>query len=443
MTEQNKKPVKPAMPGNKKTAARPVPAPTKAARPAVPHKPGASQKPARPAEPKKVQRQAAPVKANKAENPAKPAETEVNDGPRKISKFTKGLLIWLVVLTAAICVGLIWFNGFTARYEELYQASLPYHQAEKVVELLGNRNVDAVWDMMAEKPKVTEFENDSYVKKYVEDLIKDKELTYKQTEDYTENDPEYYICTTEYIIAKLKLAEDETKNPKYGFKAWKIGSVEFYTAADNEFKITIPETYKLSLNGKEVPASYKTQEGIELEENKYLKPHAELPKQCVYEVKGLYEEPVIKVTDAEGNQAKAIKDKDTGAYKVVFGSEFAEKEEVEKFAIKFTTDFANFISQDAGKNALDKYFPKNSQTLKDIKRNSSRDWYTKHGKVDIKNEQIKDFICYTKDIVYVETYLEQHMEMYFGSKEREVVKTTARLFLCRINGEWKVAGIKY
>ena len=443
MTEQNKKPVKPAMPGNMKPAARPVPAPTKAARPAVPHKPGASQKPARPAEPKKVQRQAAPVKANKAEKPAKPAETEVNDGPRKISKFTKGLLIWLVVLTVAICVGLIWFNGFTARYEELYQASLPYHQAEKVVELLGNRNVDAVWDMMAEKPKVTEFENDSYVKKYVEDLIKDKELTYKQTEDYTENDPEYYICTTEYIIAKLKLAEDETQNPKYGFKAWKIGSVEFYTAADNEFKITIPETYKLSLNGKEVPASYKTQEGIELEENKYLKPHAELPKQCVYEVKGLYEEPVIKVTDAEGNQAKAIKDKDTGAYKVVFGSEFAEKEEVEKFAIKFTTDFANFISQDAGKNALDKYFPKNSQTLKDIKRNSSREWYTKHGKVDIKNEQIKDFICYTKDIVYVETYLEQHMEMYFGSKEREVVKTTARLFLCRINGEWKVAGIKY
>ena len=440
MTEQNKKPVNPAMPGNKKPAARPVPAPAKAARPAMPRKPGASQKPARTAEPKKVQRQGAPVKANKAE---KPATAENQGGPKKISKFTKGLLIWLVVLTVVICVGLVWFNGFTAKYEELYQASLPHHQAEKVVELLGNQDVDTVWNMMTEKPKVTEFENDSYVKKYVEDLVKGKELTYKQTEDYSENAPEYYICTTEYIIAKLKLAEDETQKPKYGFKAWKIGSVEFYTAADNEFKITIPETYTLSLNGKEVPAGYKTQEGIELEENKYLKPHAELPKQCVYEVKGLYEEPVIKVTDAEGNAAKAIKDKDTGAYKVVFGSDFAEKEAVEKFAIQFTTDFANFISQDAGKNALDKYFPKNSQTLKDIKRNSSRDWYTKHGKVDVKNEQIKEFICYTKDIVYVETYLEQHMEMYFGSKEREVVKTTARLYLCRINGEWKVAGIKY
>ena len=430
MTQQNKKPVNPARQGNMRPAGKQAPA-----RNAV----KAVKKPM-PQEPKRIQKPAAPVKTEK---PAKAAEPQKKGSPRKISKFTKGLLIWLALLTVAICIGLIWFNGFLGRYEELYQASLPYHQAEKVVELLGNNNVDAVWDMITDKPKVTEFENDSYVKKYVEGIVKGKELTYKQTEDYTENDPEYYICTTEYIIAKLKLAEDETQNPRYGFKAWKILNVEFYTSADNDFKITIPETYKLTLNGKEVPASYKTQEGIELEENKYLKPHAELPKQCVYEVKGLYEEPVITITDAEGNPAKALKDKDTGAYKVVFGSEFAEKEEVEKFAIKFTTDFANFISQDASKTALDKYFPKNSQTLKDIKRNSSREWYTKHGKVDIKNEQIKEFICYTKDIVYVETYLEQHMEMFFGSKEREVVKTTARLYLCRINGEWKVAGIKY
>ena len=81
--------------------------------------------------------------------------------------------------------------------------------------------------------------------------------------------------------------------------------------------------------------------------------------------------------------------------------------------------------------------------MRDIKRNSAREWYTRHGKVDIKNEQIKDFVCYTKDIVYVEAYVEQHMEMFWGSKEREVVKTTAHLYLCRIDGNWKVAGIRY
>ena len=427
MSEQNKKPANPSKSGQIRPAARPS-------------KPVPAGKPKRPVTAAKPE---APLKAQKPEKAAEAAKAKETAKPRRISKFTKGLLIWLVVLTAAICAGLIWFNGFTAKYEELYQASLPYHQAETILDLLAKQDLDTVWNMMAEKPRVTEFENDVYVKKYVEGLVKGHELTYKQTEDYTENDPEYYICTDKYIIAKLTLAEDETQQPKYGFKAWKIGKIEFYTAADNALKITIPDTYKLTLNGIEVPSSYKIQEGIESEENKYLNPYASLPNQSVYEIKGLYEEPVIKVTDPEGNEAKTVKDKTTGEYKAVYGAELADKEEVEKFAIKFTSDFANFISQDASNNALDKYFPKNSKTLKDIKRNSSREWYTKHGKVDIKNEQVKEFICYSKDIVYVETYVEQHMEMFFGSKEREVVKTTARLYLCRIDGAWKVAGIKY
>ncbi len=362
---------------------------------------------------------------------------------RKISKFTLGLVIWLVVLTLAICIGLIWFNGFLGTYEELYQESLPYHQAESTVELFAKQDMDSIWAMIKEKPKLTEFEKESALKKYMKNLIKDKEFTYKQTEDYSESAPEYYICSGEYIIAKLKLAEDETQQPKYGFKAWKPGDLVFYTAADHNLKVTLPEGYTLKVNGVEVPADYKTEQGIDAEENKYLQPYAELPKQCVYEVSGLYAEPKVKIADENGKEVKASKDKTTGEYVIGSRAECPDKDKAEQFAISFTKDFANFISQDAGNYALDKYFPKNSKTLRDIKRNSAREWYTRHGKVDIKNEQIKDFICYTKDIVYVEAYVEQHMEMFWGSKEREVVKTTAHLYLCRINGSWKVAGIRY
>lgn len=391
-----------------------------------------------------------PAKPSASSKPAARKKPVVNNAPeetqkpkRKISKFTKGLIIWLVVLTIAICIGLIWFNGFLGKYEELYQESLPYHQAESTLQLFADQDLDSIWTMMADKPKLTEFENESSVKKYMKSLIKGKEFTYKQTEDYSESAPEYYICSGEYIIAKLKLAEDETQNPKYGFKAWKPGNIEFYTVADHKLKVTLPEKYTLTVNGKEVAADYMTEQGIEPEENKYLQPYAELPKQCVYEVAGLYAEPKIKVKDADGKEVKAEKNKTTGEYVVNPRAECPDKAEVEKYAISFTKDFANYISQDAGNYALDKYFPKNSKTLRDIKRNSSREWYTRHGKVDIKNEQIKDFICYTKDIVYVEAYVEQHMEMFWGTKEREVVKTTAHLYLYRINGSWKIAGIRY
>lgn len=387
-------------------------------------------KPVRPA-------QVRPVKTEEAAKPEK--------AKPKISRFTKALIIWLILLTVVIAGGLVWFNGFLGKYEEIYQSSLPYHQADKAIEMFAKQDLDGIWGLVKNKPSHTEFETEATIKKYIKDLISNKEFTYQQTEDYAENAPEYYIISEKVILAKLKLAENEEQKLPYGFKNWKIGDLEFYSAANNKFKITLPEGYKLTVNGVDVPVAYRTQQGIEPEENKYLKPYAELPKMCVYEAEGLFAEPEIKVTNTDGKEVKAEKDKTTGEYKVNIRSECSEKDRkaIDKFGISFTKDFANYISQDAGNYALDKYFPKNSKALRDIKRNSSREWYTRHGKVDLKNEEVKNFICYTKDIVYVEVYVEQHMEMFWGSKEREVVKTTAHLYLARIDGNWKVAGIRY
>ncbi|MCR4776369.1 MAG: hypothetical protein K5869_08340 [Saccharofermentans sp.] len=378
--------------------------------------------------------------------PVKTEETAKSEKAKpKISRFTKALIIWLILLTVVIAGGLVWFNGFLGKYEEIYQSSLPYHQADKAIEMFAKQDLDGIWGLVKNKPSHTEFETEATIKKYIKDLISNKEFTYQQTEDYAENAPEYYIISEKVILAKLKLAENEEQKLPYGFKNWKIGDLEFYSAANNKFKITLPEGYKLTVNGVDVPVAYRTQQGIEPEENKYLKPYAELPKMCVYEAEGLFAEPEIKVTNTDGKEVKAEKDKTTGEYKVNIRSECSEKDRkaIDKFGISFTKDFANYISQDAGNYALDKYFPKNSKALRDIKRNSSREWYTRHGKVDLKNEEVKDFICYTKDIVYVEVYVEQHMEMFWGSKEREVVKTTAHLYLARIDGNWKVAGIRY
>jgi len=402
-------------------------------------------KPVRPAQVRPVKTEEA-AKPEKKEKPVKADKEEKSEKAKpKISRFTKALIIWLILLTVVIAGGLVWFNGFLGKYEEIYQSSLPYHQADKAIEMFAKQDLDGIWGLVKNKPSHTEFETEATIKKYIKDLISNKEFTYQQTEDYAENAPEYYIISEKVILAKLKLAENEEQKLPYGFKNWKIGDLEFYSAANNKFKITLPEGYKLTVNGVDVPVAYRTQQGIEPEENKYLKPYAELPKMCVYEAEGLFAEPEIKVTNTDGKEVKAEKDKTTGEYKVNIRSECSEKDRkaIDKFGISFTKDFANYISQDAGNYALDKYFPKNSKALRDIKRNSSREWYTRHGKVDLKNEEVKNFICYTKDIVYVEVYVEQHMEMFWGSKEREVVKTTAHLYLARIDGNWKVAGIRY
>ena len=43
----------------------------------------------------------------------------------------------------------------------------------------------------------------------------------------------------------------------------------------------------------------------------------------------------------------------------------------------------------------------------------------------------------------MEVYVEQHMQMYFGSKEPEVIKTDARVYFVKIKGKWYVGGIQY
>ena len=60
------------------------------------------------------------------EQNTKPQKQAENN--RKVSRFTKVLLIWLVVLTVAIAVGLICFNKFAGRYEERYSWGISFCQ---------------------------------------------------------------------------------------------------------------------------------------------------------------------------------------------------------------------------------------------------------------------------------------------------------------------------
>ena len=143
-------------------------------RPVRTGKPVKAVKPARP------DAKALPAKRAEQNAPkAAPEHEKEEKKTRGISRFTKVLIIWLILLTVVIAGGLIWFNGFLGKYEELYQASLPYHQADSTIKLFADQDLDAIWSLVKNKPTLTEFENDASIKKYLKGLIKDREFTYK------------------------------------------------------------------------------------------------------------------------------------------------------------------------------------------------------------------------------------------------------------------------
>lgn len=378
--------------------------------------------------------------ANKQENNS----TQENGKSKKLNYFLIFLVCWLVLVAGFIAWFLLRFNDFAAKYEEQYQASLPYHTAEAVTAHFNAHDVEYIWENMAQKPEVTVFENEETVKAYVTSLISDKTFVCAEAETSTDSDPEFYVKTSDgLVVAKIILAEDKSKELPYGFKAWKEGQLEFYTAANEVADISAPSTYKIFVNGKELNDSNLAGEIEESELNQYVKPYAEIPGTAHYQVTGLYAKPVVTAKDYTGHECECVYDENTDTYSVGFIKDFEGKDELSEFAIKFASTFANYISQDAGANALDKYFPSQSQQLSYIKRNSSRQLYTKHGKVEIKNGEIKDITVFSDDVVYMEVYVEQHMQMYFGSKEPEVIKTDAHVYFVKIKGKWYVGGIQY
>lgn len=370
--------------------------------------------------------------------------TNAKKNGKKLDFFLVFLICWLVLVTGFVAWFLLRFNDFAAGYEEQYQKTLPYHTAEIITEHFNNQDVDYIISRMAQKPAVTVFEDESTVRDYVASLIEGQTFIYTETENYREDAPEYYIKTSDgLIVARAILAEDKSQTLPYGFKAWYESNIEFYTAASNGFNITAPKTYKVYVNGVELNAANASCTLIESELNQYVEPYATIPDDVNYQGKGLYVRPVVTAVDSQGNECVCVYDGSEDSYTIEYPHDFEDYDDLAEYAISFTSTFANYISQDAGEYALDKYFPSGSQTLKYIKRNSSRDLYTRHGSVTIENEEIRECIVFSEDVVYMEVYVEQWMEMYWGSDEPEVVPTDAHVYFVKIDGKWYVGGIQY
>ena len=379
-----------------------------------------------------------------SESKADKTKTNEKNGKGKLNFFLVFLICWLVVVTGFIAWFLLRFNDFASAYESKYQDSLPYHTAEEITQHFNDHDVDYILENMTSKTSVTAFEDQSVVRDYIEDLIDGKSFVYVESESYREDEPEYYIKTDDgLLVARFELTEDKTKNLPYGFKAWQKESLEFYTAASYSVNISAPETYKVFVNGIELNEINLSGEIVPSELTQYVEPYAVIPGTANYQVKGLYRKPVVTAEDYLGNSCECIYNADTDTYRVDFVKDFEGREELEEFAISFTSTFANYISQDAANYALDKYFPSGSQALSYIKRNSSRELYTKHGSVSINNEEIRDCTVFSDEVVYMEIYVEQWMQMYWGSDEPEVIPTDAHVYFVKTNDRWVVGGIQY
>ena len=377
------------------------------------------------------------AKANKAKDPIHLDRKKKKHFPI----FTILLCLWLTGITVFIC----WFygkaNDYMVHYEEVYQSSLPVHVADEVFTHFSAYDVDYIWEHMAEHPRISRFESEDDVKQYIHNMIDNKQMTYQPSSKYSDSAPSYVVEADGFVVAEFSLCKDLQNPREFGFPTWQLKEVSYYTEPFEFVNISAPSNFHVYVNDILLDDTYVCSDEVKPSDESYVLEYNSMPGIHDLYVADLYLEPEIRITDMYDQEVPVDYDEARDIYSTGYTAQHIEREALEEFAISYTTTFANVISKDDRLENLLPYFPENSQLYDSISRNTALRYFTGHSGCTVENEEIKQFITYSEDVVFIEVYIEQHMVM--GYNDIQVVPTTARLYCVRIDGEWKVASMRF
>lgn len=366
---------------------------------------------------------------------------KASDIKKKISIFTIILAIWLIAITIFIC----WFyskaNNYMLHYEEVYQSSLPQIVAEDVFEHFKNYDVDYIWDNLSETPRLSQFESSTEVKEYILNMLEDKEITYQPSSKYSDSVPTYVVEADGFVVAEFTLCKDLENPREFGFPTWKINKIDYYTEPFETVNISAPSNFNVYINDVLLDDSYICSEEVKPSEESYVITYNTMPGTIEYYVADLYIKPQVRITDMFGEDVAINYDEARNLYSATYTDQHLERDAIEEFAINYTITFANVISRDEALTNLLPYFPENSELYDSISRNTALLYFMAHSNTTIENVEVRDFIAYSEDVIYIEVYIEQHMTM--GYNDIQVIPTTGRIYCVKIDGEWKVASMRF
>lgn len=232
---------------------------------------------------------------------------------------------------------------------------------------------------------------------------------------------------------------------------WEIDRVDIIPArAQESVEVTVPDSYRVMINGQQADERELTGGDEIPEEFKYAANYVEVPKLVTYRAEGLLERPQVAVFDQNGVEAACVEEYINDSLKVRV-SQFAETEmpkELSDMAMENAKRYSNFFSTDLPgcRNSVDPVrdmFPADSDYLEflDIYRREDMWMYSAHSTPEFKNESVDHYIRYTADLFSCEVYFDKHM--YLTRTQNTKVDTTHfRLFYGLLDGKWKILDIQ-
>ena len=389
------------------------------------------------------------LKRQKQELQAKYASYDERQRPSGSKKkknkkgFKKFILIYSIILVIILIVGLIIFNSFIATYEN----NQPVNIAKNVAEELSGDNAKAYLDK--NKDNIKTLENvDTLIDKAVENIA-GNEVSFIQSDDYTETDPSYNLTANGTQIGKLTLEADGTG--AFGLKKWKIKNLDVVSYIPNTYSYTIlsPTEDTVYVNGTELSEEFitaKDEVPTILENVQDLL--ETVPKYDSYTVNGFLSVPTVTATDASGSDVGVAAS--TESFVVGGKPDQSFIDEQKDFVENALTAWAYHFINYGGSSSLSTYVMSDTDLYAYIFGSDTMDpiytaFYDWEYISDVQFTEFSadNYIKYTDDCYSVDVKYQLNVSFNNGNPVDDDQQLDATWVIVRKNGTWGIADIQY
>ena len=264
-------------------------------------------------------------------------------------RFWVGMLVYALVLAAAAGAGLWYLWEFL----ESYEASRPETAADAYVSGLITARVAGADEALLAGLDETLQSREAAVRVIADSL--EGAFSWKRKAE-----GEYVLLDGAQVIGGFSLEAGETE--RFGFTPWKISreSFDFSYLMGEKVSVTVPEDYRVTINGYVLDSSYIAEREIPYPVLEEFYGEYEMPTMVRYEASGFLGEGEVAVLDGTGTAVTGLEDPD--AFLDVCSD--AEKEAVKQAAEVFLGRYVVFTGS-ANDRASENYYQLKKSLLKD------------------------------------------------------------------------------
>ena len=308
------------------------------------------------------------------------------------SKFYRTYFIVLTVALIAVAIGMLWLNGVVRDYE----TAQPVHAAEVVAELFETGDYDNLYAFDTSAGEISGGDQAFYAQS-LKDATAGKAVAWREAFSSNPDEKKYTVTLDGDKFATFTLVPSG-ETTAHGNKLWQLGSVttnvalqgteEAGVAADAPYRITVPTTCAVTVNGEALTEADITTPAASIYPADFLPKGVTGPELVEY---GFFSEegaPQITVTDA-GGATQTVNTDDTGTrFSVDVPEDEDARAQFSDAVLKLGERIAKYTVDDLDRSKIG-IAP--DSPAEAILKKFSNSWAPSHKSTSVLNPQVSEF----------------------------------------------------